>query len=129
MATTLVATGIQFPDSTIQTTSAGAVTSVATSGGLTGGTITTTGTLSINTNNGGGVGSYRLASPSGTSVSDGDTVAGSSLRVAYGGNNTQGNVWISDNTTCAGTWRNVSGISLTWASGDGGRMGIFIRTA
>jgi len=42
MATTLVATGIQFPDSTIQTTSAGAVTSVATSGGLTGGTITTT---------------------------------------------------------------------------------------
>jgi hypothetical protein len=129
MATTLVATGIQFPDSTIQTTSAGAVTSVATSGGLTGGTITTTGTLSINTNNGGGVGSYRLAMASGSSVSDNDTIAGSNLKVAYGNNVTGGNVWISSSTTLSGTWRNISGISLTWSSGDGGQMGIFIRTA
>jgi hypothetical protein len=127
MATTLVATGIQFPDSTIQTTSAGAVTSVATSGGLTGGTITTTGTLSIDTNNNGGIGSYRLFYCNSASVADNATTAGSNLSNAYGGNGAQGSTWVRSGTG-SGTWRNVSGVSLV-KNGDGEQAGIFIRTA
>jgi len=108
-------------------TASGGVTSVATSGGLTGGTITSTGTLSIDTNNNGGVGSYRLFYLSSSSVSDNATTAGSGLNNAYGGNGLQGNVW-SRSGSASGTWRNVSGVNLT-KSGDGEQAGIFIRTA
>jgi hypothetical protein len=62
MAVGLVSTGIQFPDATIQTTAAtastGTVSSVATGNGLSGGTITTSGTLTIAAPSSNSVGSY-----------------------------------------------------------------------
>jgi hypothetical protein len=131
MATTLISTGIQFPDSSIQTTSAGSVTSVGTSGGLTGGAITTTGTLSIDTNNTGGIGAYSIAKVVSGSVASASTISGSSLKGAFGGNSDQGNGWVagSDQPTLSGTWRNVTLVTLAFSEYSGAQGGIFIRTA
>jgi hypothetical protein len=103
----------------------GGVTSVATSGGLTGGTITSTGTLSIDTNNSVGVGAYAFVFTvaGGSSVSNGSTTAGSNLNPA-GTNN--GSFGADTGVTLAGTWRNVSGRT---AAGNGSGYGLFIRTA
>ena len=62
MAITTNATAITFNDNTIQTTAGktGTVTSVATGNGLSGGTITTTGTISIAAPAANSVGSYAL---------------------------------------------------------------------
>jgi len=81
MATTLTNTGVQFPDATTQTTAAtGSVSSVATGSGLSGGTITTSGTISLVTTNG-AVGTYGLfvGAVSGYDSSPGQNIAGSSL--------------------------------------------------
>lgn len=115
---------------TIASTSSGGVTSVATSGGLTGGTITSTGTLSIDTNNNGGIGAYRLGMCRiSAGVADNATIAGSSIRNCYGGNNAQNNAFISTNNTPSGTWRNVTGENLTYNATDNGTFGLWIRTA
>jgi hypothetical protein len=45
MAVSLISTGVQFPDNSIQTTAG--VTSITAGTGLTGGTITTTGTIAV----------------------------------------------------------------------------------
>jgi len=62
MAITSNATAITFDDNTIQTTAGktGTVTSVATGNGLSGGTITTSGTLALAAPSAGSVGSYQL---------------------------------------------------------------------
>lgn len=66
MAITTNATAITFNDNTIQTTAGktGTVTSVAAGNGLSGGTITTSGTLAIAAPSAGSVGSYQLLSAS-----------------------------------------------------------------
>lgn len=78
MASSLNGTGLTF--SSGQTLNSPPVTSVATSGGISGGTITTTGTLSLNTNNFGGIGSTQLLWCSyGTSTTANSTISGSYL--------------------------------------------------
>lgn len=104
----------------------GTVTSVATSGGVTGGTITSTGTISIDTNNALGVGAYSLMSYVGAgSIAASATTAGSNLRVIYFGSSVTPTV---DGTSQSGTWRNVCGRVLG-GSGSGTEGGMFIRTA
>jgi hypothetical protein len=107
------------------TTPSGGVTSIATSGGLTGGTITSTGTLSIDTNNSVGVGAYAFVFTvaGGSSVNNGSTTAGSNLNPAGTGN---GSFGADTGVTLTGTWRNVSGRT---AGGNGNGYGLFIRTA
>jgi len=81
--------GFQFPDGTVQTTAAGAssggtVTAVGTGIGLTGGTITSSGTISLVTSVG-EVGTYALltwlgsGSPHGAYVYPGDQISGANL--------------------------------------------------
>jgi hypothetical protein len=102
-------TTLTFNDSTTQTTAAtGTVTSVATGNGLSGGTITTTGTLIIGCPSVGSVGAYTLARTT-TGVAAGGTIAGSSIRYFefIGG---EGN----DTGTPSGTWRNM--MNGAWTS-------------
>lgn len=78
MASSLNGTGLTF--STGATLNSPPVTSVATSGGITGGTITTTGTISLDTNNYNGVGSISTFWCSyGTQTNPGATISGSYL--------------------------------------------------
>lgn len=104
---------------------AGGVTSITAGDGLSGGTITSTGTISINTNNSVGVGAYALISTAAgsSSVSNGATTAGSNLVLAFGNGS---GTWAASVTSPSGTWRNVTGFSI---SGNGGGFGLFIRTA
>jgi hypothetical protein len=112
------------------TATSGGITSIATNNGLTGGTITSTGTLGIDTNNNGGIGSYRLGCPNTSAgIADGGTLAGSSMRVSYGGNGAQGNTFNPTSTALSGTWRNMSGIGLTYSTYDGANSGILMRIA
>jgi trimeric autotransporter adhesin len=124
-ATITAGTGISVTNGagsiSIAATGGGTVTSVATSGGLTGGTITTTGTLSINTNNSVGVGSYALFWNATTAVANGATFSGANYYYA-GGSTTD--VWTNFSTTVSGTWRNVSGVTISST-----QYGIAIRTA
>jgi len=105
----------------------GTVTSVATSGGITGGTITATGTISIDTNNSIGIGAYALLrfQVSGGSVVNSSTVSGANLEIVKF--STTGAITASGNPS--GTWRNVSGTTLTNGGGTNGEYGMFIRTA
>lgn len=101
------------------------VTSIATSGGITGGTITTTGTVSIDTNNSLGVGAYCFCKYlSGTSCTNGSTTAASNLDAVT--INSSG-VHAAASATLSGTWRNVSGTSQQ--SGSASVYGMFMRTA
>jgi len=78
MASSLNGTGLTF--SSGSTLNSPPVTSVATSGGITGGTITTTGTVSLDTNNVFGIGSTNVFwLTQGTSYTAGSTVSGSYL--------------------------------------------------
>ena len=82
MATALINTGVQFPNSTIQTTAGtGSVTSVAAGTGLSGGTITTSGTISLVTTLG-AVGTYGFMTGNAYINNPGGTAAGSTLRYA-----------------------------------------------
>jgi hypothetical protein len=87
---------------------AGGVTSVGTGNGLSGGTITSTGTLIIACPSQGSVGSYTFGwTFNGTSVNRGSTTSGSNLRYAAG---SDAGTWYQDgNTISTGTWRNMSG--------------------
>lgn len=112
---------------------AAGVTSVATNGGITGGTITGTGTVSIDTNNSMGIGAYAICSNlSGGTISDGATVAGSNLYAASivigigGGFVNQ--AFIDESSALSGTWRNVSGVTLQ-NTANKRSTGLFIRTA
>jgi hypothetical protein len=100
---------------------AGTVTSVAAGSGLSGGTITSTGTIAIDTNNTVGVGCVAwLQNGSGGTISSGATTGGGNLTILYG----SGGSFVSSATTVSGTWRNISGIALqnAWS-------GMWIRTA
>jgi len=80
--------------------SAGGVTSVSGSGGLTG-TVTSTGSISICTNNAGGVGAYTLGASCGN-FTRGSTYAGSSIIPVYNRNG----CWCGGTpSTESGTWR------------------------
>jgi hypothetical protein len=105
----------------------GGVSSITAGDGLSGGTITSTGSISINTNNSVGVGSYAYLRTQfgGGTLANGATEAGSNLRtVVMTFTNPSGVVSGSVFGAIAGTWRNVSGISL---SND--QMAMFIRVA
>lgn len=106
-------------------TPSGGITSITAGSGLSGGTITTSGTISINTNNSVGVGAYAFVFTSASSgtVSDGSTTAGSNLNPAGTSN---GSFGPDTSITLSGTWRNVSGRT---AAGGGNGYGLFIRTA
>jgi hypothetical protein len=84
--TTIGVPGVTFPDGTVQSTKAtGTVTSVATGGGLTGGTITGSGTISLDVS-ASSIGTTVLAAWSGSGssrTSIGTTSAGSNLLI-YG---------------------------------------------
>lgn len=93
-------------------TPTGGVTSITAGTGLSGGTITTTGTISLVTTTG-AVGTYAfLQYPSGGTISPGGTTAGSGLRYAgvsggqtlngAGGTNAQTN---NNGAAPAGTWQ------------------------
>ena len=100
--------------------SAGTVTSVATGAGLSGGTITTTGTITLNTNNSLGVGAYALLQVQSGSIADGGLVAGASTLTVY----LDSSLVMQAYTAPSGTWRNVSGRVLGAMEG-----GLFVRTA
>lgn len=97
------------------------ISSITTSGGVTGGTITTTGNISLDTNNSVGVGCYALLkNVSGGTISDGATNAGSGLSLVQF--NAAGS--ISTVATPPGTWRAIGGnfVANNFTS-------LFIRTA
>lgn len=103
MTITQSGTSITFNDATVQTTafSGNAVTSVATGNGLSGGPITTTGTLTVACPTAGSVGSYIFAATFNTAVTYGSNYSGSTI---------QGYTQNSDNTTAnqftpSGTWK------------------------
>lgn len=101
--------------------SGGTVTSIATGSGLTGGPITSTGTISLDTNNALGVGSYAmLQNVSGGSVSAGSTVSGSLLNSGFFTSSGPFTAGVSP----SGTWRNVCGNTLGISN-----IGMFVRTA
>lgn len=98
------------------TAGVGTVTSVATGNGLSGGTITSTGTLVIAAPSYDSVGSYSLAGivtnvSGGAAISVGSSIAGSALRIpntaAY--NACNGYYGIGSNNTPGGTWRLMGG--------------------
>ena len=88
-------------------------------------------TVGINTNNSLGVGAYTMAVVTTGSVTNGSTIAGSSLISAVMNQHDvedEANTvrWGSGGVALSGTWRNVSGHSI--ASSNRG-TGLFIRTA
>jgi hypothetical protein len=101
--------------------SSGGVTSVATNNGLTGGTITSTGTLGLDTNNVGGVGAFTLIGNDGPTVVSGGTVTSANCR--WGGG--LGTSWSTLTGSPSGTWRNTSGSEIQAGNG----RGLFIRIA
>lgn len=124
MPTTINGTGITFPNGTTQTTAAsgaGTVTSVATGNGLQGGTITTSGTLSVACPTFNTVGSYafvaanRAQNPpsytmtSGSNYSPGTT--GSGLTATCGRYDFSAGSFSSSEggTVISGTWKWMSG--------------------
>jgi len=93
----------------IAATGGGTVTSVATGNGLSGGTITSTGTLVVACPSTGSVGSYSFCriGAGGSPVASGATVAGSNLR--YTEVTSDSNQILTDIGTPSGTWRNMQG--------------------
>lgn len=105
----------------------GSVVSITAGDGLSGGTITASGTISINTNNSLGVGAYAiLLNQTGSTISNGNTAAGSLLRAI--GWSTSGQATIPANGI-SGTWRNVSGETLSAQSTTQPCIGLFVRVA
>lgn len=98
------------------------VSSVATNNGLTGGTITTTGTIGIDTNNALGVGAMCiLQNATGSTITAGSTAAGTSLNLVTGWTTTTLSVSAAK---ASGTWRNIMGADIANTN-----FGLFIRTA
>lgn len=120
MTITVSGSSITFPDSTTQTTAGGSgtVTSVATGNGLQGGTITTSGTLSIACPTFNSVGSYATVfMPVG-----GSAVAGSNYSAGSNANQVQAILFIAVCGTTLNSYYSQS-LSGTWkwmsASGSG----------
>lgn len=102
----------------------GGVTSVSGTDGLTG-TVTSTGNISIDTNNSLGVGSVAmLVYLSSTNVANGDTVTGN--LAAYGFRVSGGSLTITFAQNVSGTWRNISGATLNSGANN---LGMFIRVS
>lgn len=102
----------------IAATGGGTVTSVATGNGLSGGTITSTGTLTIACPSTGSVGAYsflRIAS-GGSGVTAGSTASASILR--YCQVSSDAGAILNDVGTPSGTWRNMMNGTweYTWAT-------------
>jgi hypothetical protein len=88
----------------------GTVTSVATGNGLSGGTITTTGTLTVACPSQGSIGAYAFVRNNGGNISGGQTVSGSSTEFWEVNGSGEG----QSAGTPSGTWRNMmSGIWLS----------------
>ena len=124
MAITVSGTSITFNDATTQSTAAtGTVTSVATGNGLSGGTITTTGTLTIAAPSFNTVGSYVFAYTDGTLITAGSNYAGNSKVLCYSvdSGNTQ-----ATTTAISGTWKWMAATTIN----NGTPMnGIIVRVA
>lgn len=109
MASSLNGTGLTF--SSGATLNSPPVTSVATGNGLSGGTITTTGTLAIAAPSFNSVGSYSFAyKTTSGSIAAGNTVAGSALlycdvQCPDGG---PGGSFLNGQGNLSGTWRAMS---------------------
>lgn len=80
-------------------------------------------TVSINTNNALGIGAVAICYLTTGTLASGSTVAGASLTAKV--SDVTLAIW-SGAVAPSGTWRNISGITLTNGSGD---VGTFIRTA
>jgi len=120
-------TTITFNDNTTQTVAGGSgtVTSIATGNGLTGGTITSTGTLSIACPSLNTVGSYITAFTSGSGLSGGSDYAagsGSGQLRSLAEYNPNGFVnYNLSNSTMSGTWR--------WMTGNSGGQNTLLGSA
>lgn len=123
-AGTLNATALYVNGVSVSSAGAG-VTSVATSGGITGGPITATGTISLDTNNALGIGSIILARNGSVSqIASGTTVAGSTLAPAGINSTDANNPAMVYSAQPSGTWRNISGCPLEYFW-----VGLWQRTA
>ena len=133
-ATLSAGTGISVTNGagtiTIAATGGGTVTSITAGTGLSGGTITTSGTIALVTTSG-AVGTYVFAQPTNsTSYTGGATIAGSSLSPAgiRFSSGTAPNGYTSG--SLSGTWQNM-GYSPYGPSGcsNAGSASLWIRTA
>lgn len=116
MTITVSGSAITFPDATTQTTAgkSGTVTSVATGNGLQGGTITTSGTLSVACPTFNTVGSYCFIGTQTDRYVSASISAGGNYAVGYGflqmrsanmGPDGCGNLNINLNVEISGTWK------------------------
>lgn len=97
-----------------------AVTSVTAGSGLSGGAITTSGTIAIDTNNSFGIGSYALLqNVSAGSIAAAATASGAALANTYFNGSTYTTIG-----AVGGTWRNMTGTTLGNGTG-----GLWMRTA
>lgn len=80
-------------------------------------------TVSIDTNNSGGIGSQRILYVNSGTIADGSTAAGSTLAIAQM-TDTAGAMMVATGTVQSGTWRNISGATVAAAS-----ISLWIRTA
>ena len=125
MPITVSGTQITFNDATTQTTAftggSGTVTSVATGNGLSGGTITTSGTLVIAAPAYNSIGSYAFGeyyAPNQVIVNPNGNVTGGS----YGASNRFG----VQGGALSGTWRAMSYMNNGACGGYGGMLGVRI---
>lgn len=92
---------------------AGTVTSIATNNGVTGGTITGSGTIGLNTNNATGIGSHAIIyNLTGSSISAGATLTANGSNASFVKWNVSGVGATNGSVTSGQVWRNVSGGAL-----------------
>jgi hypothetical protein len=134
MSTSINSSGVTFPNGTTQTTAAtatGTVTSVATGNGLSGGTITTTGTLVIACPTFNTVGSYTLAGYVNAATTAGSNYAAGNMynfQIRCDASASPGYVNTSYTQLVSGTWK---AMNTCTASYDSGNLygGLFCRVA
>lgn len=119
-------TGLSMSGTTLNATNAGTVTNVATSGGVTGGPISGSGTVSLDTNNQGGIGCMALlVNNTGSSVGNNSTVTATGSNIPFCKFNTANTITSTGNFPANGqVWRNITGGSLS-----AGESGMFIRVS
>ena len=120
-------TGLSMSGTTLNATvNAGTVTNVATSGGVTGGPISGSGTVSLDTNNQGGIGCIALlVNNTGSSVGNNSTVTATGSNIPFCKFNTANTITSTGNFPANGqVWRNITGGSLS-----AGESGMFIRVS
>ena len=137
MPTSINSSGITFPNGTTQTTAAsgaGTVTSVATGNGLQGGTITTSGTLSVACPGFNTVGSYVLAGWSQFVSNTGALSTGGTYSAGGGMNQiTSTSLRLNDSqwvkgVNLSGTWRWMT-IGTGAVDSDLGNIGLACRVS